>query len=1084
MKNIYYWKLITVLTVFFISTLHGYSQANDLDFGDAPAGYPTTLAGNGARHTIVPGIYLGSGVDAEPDGLPSVNADGDDLDNLDDEDGVIMPAYITKGTTVTIGVIASVDGYLDAWLDFSRSNGWADAGEHIFTSAHLVAGSNILTFSVPVNAASGLTYVRFRFRTNPASITYTGLAADGEVEDYAVTIEDPPAEDMDFGDAPEGMNGYPTTLASNGARHIIVPGIWLGDGVDFEPDGQPGPNADCDDNDCEFPSFGDDEDGVSIPSVLTRGAVVYIAVSASVSGYLDGWMDFNHLNGWSDTGEHIFENVPLTAGPNNLSFSIPANAATGKTYLRFRFRDYPGTISFDGLVMNGETEDYAVSVVAQPNGNTDFGDAPEGTNGYQTALANNGARHIIVPGVFLGTSVDPEPDGQPGINADCDDNDCLQPSGGDDENGVVMPAYIDKGSTISIGVVASVNGYLDGWIDFNRTNGWADAGEHIFVNQPLVAGSNTITFSVPSNAYVGQTYARFRFRTTPASISYTGLVANGEVEDYTVTIEDAQGQNYDFGDAPEGNPGYPTTLINNGARHLVVPGVYLGTAIDAEPDGLPSSGADGDDMNGTDDEDGVTFLWPVSAGSPCKIKVNASVGDGLLNVWIDFNHNGSWADAGDQIFADKSLVAGDNYLTFIVPPDASQGATYARFRFSHEAGLSFDGFASDGEVEDYKIESAGLGQIKWQQLPEQMLAGLPAHDDNRIADDWICNGGLVTGISWWGNYEMNGSSEKRGSGISQFLITFYSGSSCKPENLLQSFTVPFGSITEVSTGMINISASPVYLYSFDLPQPFEQVQGNGYWISIRAISNVPSSPAAWRWQEANRWFYPISCGTVSFNQASGWQTLMWPTPVPGQYSDMAFSVISANRLLNLKVFLEGLYDPSSGMMHEAMDITGPKWGAGVADKITVEFHDAANYGNIAYSAVTSLSTAGAASLLVPVIYNGSYNLTIRNRNSIETTSAAPVSLTGGVINYDFSTAASQAFGANQHNFSGVYAIWGGDVNQDGIVDGGDMNPVDNASTAITFGYVAEDVNGDGIVDGGDMNIVDNNSTAIIMAVTP
>ena len=58
------------------------------------------------------------------------------------------------------------------------------------------------------------------------------------------------------------------------------------------------------------------------------------------------------------------------------------------------------------------------------------------------------------------------------------------------------------------------------------------------------------------------------------------------------------------------------------------------------------------------------------------------------------------------------------------------------------------------------------------------------------------------------------------------------------------------------------------------------------------------------------------------------------------------------------------------------------------------------------------------------------------------------------------------------------------MSQDGIVDSGDINPVDNASTAITFGYVAEDVNGDGIVDSSDMNVVDNNSTAIIMAQVP
>ena len=110
---------------------------------------------------------------------------------------------------------------------------------------------------------------------------------------------------------------------------------------------------------------------------------------------------------------------------------------------------------------------------------------------------------------------------------------------------------------------------------------------------------------------------------------------------------------------------------------------------------------------------------------------------------------------------------------------------------------------------------------------------------------------------------------------------------------------------------------------------------------------------------------------------------------------------------------------------------------------------------------------------------------MRHRNSIETTSASAVSFAGSQVSYDFTTGSAQAYGGNQKNAGGgYYAIWGGDVNQDGIVDSGDMNPIDNATTAVTFGYVIEDVNGDGIVDSGDMNIVDNNTTTIIMAQIP
>ena len=515
----------------------------EYDFGDAPengsGNYPTTLASNGARHIFVPGIFLGNSVDHEPDGQPGANADCDDTDCIypslgDDEDGVTIPASVAIGSTISITVVASVNGYLDAWMDFNLDQDWADAGEHIFTSTPLVAGSNNLSFNVPGTASVGTSCARFRFRDYSGAISYNGLVVNGEVEDYKVNITATPPGNLDFGDAPEPA--YPTLLANNGARHNIVTGIFLGSKVDPEPNGQPNALANCDDNDCLAPSLGDDEDGVIIPSSVTKGMNVSITVTASVSGLLDAWMDFNINGSWADAGEHIFTNIAMSGGSNVLSFAIPANAAVGQSYVRFRFRTVNGNILFSGLVSNGEVEDYTVFIQeAEPE--YDFGDAPENASGnYPTTLAFNGARHTLVPGIFLGSQVDPEPDGQPGVNANCDDTDCIHPSFGDDEDGVAIPASVSKGSTVAITVVASVNGYLDAWMDFNLDYDWSDAGEHIFTSSALIAGANNLSFNVPANAVTGQSYARFRFRDYPGTISYDGLELNGEVEDHKINI--------------------------------------------------------------------------------------------------------------------------------------------------------------------------------------------------------------------------------------------------------------------------------------------------------------------------------------------------------------------------------------------------------------------------------------------------------------------------------------------------------------------------------------------------------------------
>ncbi|MBK7031157.1 MAG: hypothetical protein IPH45_19010 [Bacteroidales bacterium] len=82
---------------------------------------------------------------------------------------------------------------------------------------------------------------------------------------------------------------------------------------------------------------------------------------------------------------------------------------------------------------------------------------------------------------------------------------------------------------------------------------------------------------------------------------------------------------------------------------------------------------------------------------------------------------------------------------------------------------------------------------------------------------------------------------------------------------------------------------------------------------------------------------------------------------------------------------------------------------------------------------------------------------IKNRNSIETWTAAPVSFSGSTISYDFSNSADQAFGSNLRLMDGVYVVYGGDENQDGLVDASDMIDADNDASTFVSGYVNTDV---------------------------
>jgi uncharacterized repeat protein (TIGR01451 family) len=169
------------------------------DYGDAKSDYPVLKNNNGAAHVNDGVTFLGSKVRIELDGQPSTAGNGDDgvpgdADQIDDEDGVVFGSSLNAGATLSVDVIASVPGYLNAWIDFNQDNDWNDPGEIVFTDRSLNVGTNNLSFTVPTNATTGNTFTRFRFST-VQGISPTGIANNGEVEDYQIEISPPLASD-------------------------------------------------------------------------------------------------------------------------------------------------------------------------------------------------------------------------------------------------------------------------------------------------------------------------------------------------------------------------------------------------------------------------------------------------------------------------------------------------------------------------------------------------------------------------------------------------------------------------------------------------------------------------------------------------------------------------------------------------------------------------------------------------------------------------------------------------------------------------------------------------------------------------
>jgi len=225
----------------------------------------------------------------------------------------------------------------------------------------------------------------------------------------------------------------------------------------------------------------------------------------------------------------------------------------------------------------------------------------------------------------------------------------------------------------------------------------------------------------------------------------------------------------------------------------------------------------------------------------------------------------------------------------------------------------------------------------------------------------------------------------------------------------------------------------------------------------------------------------VGAGTSVITASQAGNTL-YNSATPVQQT---LTVTASSKTLNLtSVMLQGLYN-GSGTMKQAYDEFGPHWPAGIADHITVELHDAASYSTIIYSFNNiPLSTSGTATISVPATYNGSYYITIKHRNSLETTTSVPVSFGGSTINQSFGLL-TNVYGSNMSvSFDGHFLIYAGDVNQDGFIDTQDYVGVDNDSYNYVSGYLATDVDGNGFVDTNDYIFIDNNNYNYIGTILP
>ncbi|PTB31671.1 hypothetical protein DAT36_15595, partial [Photobacterium phosphoreum] len=685
------------------------------DFGDLPDtsaataanNYQTDLANNGPYHRVggLLELYLGSQApDSDTTSLQSTDADGDNLNGVNDEDGLLTQALpvITSGVgyqaNVSVTNNSTQDAYLYAWIDWDRDGSFEpdELIQQAVTQPYGVqlipASSGIQTYPLSwlndVSTVNNTTYgVRLRVTTdllvddtNTTAIDERslGFATNGEVEDFFLT-----ANNLDLGDAPDS---YQTLILSDGPAHAYVSNLYLGAAtIDNDPIVTPSLASDSDDNTSTDDETGIDQPLSLVPASATSFSIELSAYNASSSmATLVAWLDKNQDGVFSadevvDDLNVVANGTPFTNAtfsPDNyptgndnrtnkvtLTWNGLSGLTQGSMGLRIRIANTSLTANdWGGFAEGGEVEDYTVSI-----GEFDFGDAEDGSVGtvsgagdYRSSFSDNGPYHGLNSNLFMGASVpDAEGDANASSAATMADGDDTTDS--NDEDGVILPAIdnspVPSSYTVTVNVTNNTgsDATLYGWIDFDR-NGRFDADEMVSVTVPTGTTSSDIAVTWSSFPGITTGYTLSRFRLTTDTLTHSGTATaederalggatNGEVEDHRIYIGD-----HDFGDAPNS---YQTTTASQGAAHGLSnkSTLYIGSSnIDAEVDGYASTSATGDNTNGSDDENSIALPLPIISSSSTSFNVTIPVRNSTttsvfatLIAWLDTNQDGTFS---------------------------------------------------------------------------------------------------------------------------------------------------------------------------------------------------------------------------------------------------------------------------------------------------------------------------------------------------------------------------------------------------------------------------------------------------------
>ena len=631
-------------------------------------------------------------------------ASADDIDNLEDEDGVSFPSFVLKNGSLNIDV--DIQEEIDngrnvyIWLDMDNDGVW-EASERYITDTSADVGNNAYSIPIPNDAELGFLYLRVRLCSSlTVCDTPNGVAYDGEVEDYRVFVID---------------------LSLNSTcDQLFVTESLTSSGLDFT---------------------------YSNVTSSSPTSFQFSALQSNITNYpLMNALAFNNSNGflystYRNTADNSTEMVVTdSSGTNFISM--------GKFYAD---DDYVINQPNTGAVININEGDFLPAIIGDAV-DPDFEPPTSGTitQDGETYYATN--HHwdsvviIDVPSMTFSVKTLP----------------AAMFNGATQAHRIGSDWAISAHDGLIYGVDLTGNGYQAGVetapttpklyrydpvantvttqnLNFNGAkapNYWtgaviADDSYHLYA---MTAKGDHDTNK--SNAYdLLDKVGMYRINMITGEASF--IVSSSYAE---VNYHDAAGcfVSVDRGDAPSsyGQAGHRNyDLDTSGAVDLM-----LGSLWDPDIYDFYSNDALGDNDTDRNDEDGIVMPDDIIVESEVIIPITVTGAASFLNIFVDLTGDGTFDDPGERVVHDHSVNNGVNNVPmtlYAALTGGHNGDTFIRFRLCDaiETCDSPTGIVANGEVEDDMFNLINQIKLSGSVFEDNGKGGVTAHDGVQTGDE-------------------------------------------------------------------------------------------------------------------------------------------------------------------------------------------------------------------------------------------------------------------------------------------------------------------------------------------------------------